>query len=110
MEIVLGFIFVEFAVQNDQVWVEVSKGELQLEHGHAGGSVAVNQDDKMVRTVLHLLFILILLLLFLHFGELFNRNCKRWNFHGIDKKMLTVIFDNIFVAGAVDEIVFDQQR
>ena len=92
------------------MWVEVSEGELQLEHGHAGGSVAVNQDDKMVRTVLHLLLLLVLLLLFLHFGELFNRNCEGWNLHGIDKKMLAVIFDNIFVAGAIDEVVFNQQR
>ena len=89
--------------------VEVSKLELELKHGHAGGSVAVDQDDKMVRAVLHLLmFVLFLLLLFLHFGELFDRYREGWNFHGIDKKMLTVIFDHIFVVGAIDEVILDQ--
>lgn len=80
-----------------------------MEHGHAGGSVAVDQDDKMVRAVLHLLmFVLFLLLLFLHFGELFDRYREGWDFHGIDKKMLAVIFDHIFVVGAIDEVIFDQ--
>ena len=79
-----------------------------MEHGHAGGSVAVDQDDKMVRAVLHLLILVLFLLLFLHFGELFDRYREGWNFHGIDKKMLTVIFDHIFVVGAIDEVIFDQ--